>query len=30
MDEPGAHELTELLLAWGEGDEEALARESRR
>ncbi|HSK65061.1 MAG TPA: ECF-type sigma factor [Pyrinomonadaceae bacterium] len=26
MDEPAAHELTELLLAWGEGDEEALAR----
>ena len=26
MDEPGAHELTELLLAWGDGDEEALAR----
>jgi RNA polymerase sigma factor (TIGR02999 family) len=26
MDEPGAHELTELLLAWGSGDEEALAR----
>ena len=26
MDEPGAHELTELLLAWGEGDEEALAK----
>jgi len=26
MDEPGAHELTELLLAWGNGDEEALAR----
>ena len=25
MDEPGAHELTELLLAWGNGDEEALA-----
>ena len=26
MDEPGAYELTELLLAWGGGDEEALAR----
>jgi RNA polymerase sigma factor (TIGR02999 family) len=26
MDEPGAHELTELLLAWGNGNEEALAR----
>jgi RNA polymerase sigma factor (TIGR02999 family) len=26
MHEPGAHELTELLLAWGNGDEEALAR----
>jgi len=26
MDESGAHELTELLLAWGNGDEEALAR----
>ena len=26
MDEPGAHELTELLVAWGDGDEEALAR----
>ena len=26
MEEPGAHELTELLLAWGDGDEEALAR----
>src|SRR5215211_7197274 len=26
MDEPGAHEVTELLLAWGDGDEEALAR----
>jgi RNA polymerase sigma factor (TIGR02999 family) len=26
MDEPGAHELTELLLAWGDGDDEALAR----
>lgn len=26
MQEPGAHELTELLLAWGNGDEEALAR----
>lgn len=26
MDEPGAHELTELLLAWGNGDEEALSR----
>src|SRR6185503_10473559 len=26
MDEPGAHELTELLLAWGDGDEAALAR----
>jgi RNA polymerase sigma-70 factor, ECF subfamily len=26
MDEPGAHELTELLLAWRGGDEEALAR----
>ena len=26
MDEPGAHELTELLLAWGDGDEEALAK----
>jgi len=26
MDEPGAHELTELLVAWGNGDEEALAR----
>lgn len=26
MDEPGAHELTELLLAWGNGDEDALAR----
>jgi RNA polymerase sigma factor (TIGR02999 family) len=26
MDDPGAHELTELLLAWGEGDEEALER----
>ncbi len=22
MEEPGAHELTELLLAWGDGDEE--------
>ena len=29
MDEPGAHELTELLLAWGEGDEEALGRSRR-
>src|SRR5678815_3931880 len=26
MDEPGVHEVTELLLAWGNGDEEALAR----
>ena len=26
MDESGAHELTELLLAWGNGDEDALAR----
>ena len=26
MDEPGAHELTELLLAWGDGDDDALAR----
>ena len=26
MDEPGAHELTELLVAWGDGDEGALAR----
>lgn len=26
MDEPGSHELTELLVAWGDGDEEALAR----
>jgi len=26
MDEPGAHELTELLLAWGDGDDAALAR----
>ena len=26
MDEPGAHELTELLLAWGDGDEAALER----
>ena len=26
MHESGAHELTELLLAWGNGDEEALAR----
>src|SRR6201988_4794855 len=26
MDEPGAHELNELLLAWGGGDEEALSR----
>ena len=26
MDEPGAHELTELLLARGNGNEEALAR----
>lgn len=26
MHEPGAHELTELLLAWGNGDDEALAR----
>ena len=26
MDEPGAHELTELLLAWGDGNEDALAR----
>jgi len=26
MDEPGAHELTELLLAWGNGDEDALGR----
>ena len=26
MDEPGTHELTELLVAWGNGDEEALAR----
>ena len=26
MDKPGAHELTELLLAWGEGDEEALEK----
>jgi len=26
MVEPGAHELTELLLAWGDGDEEALDR----
>jgi len=26
MDEPAAHELTELLVAWGEGDEEALDR----
>jgi RNA polymerase sigma factor (TIGR02999 family) len=26
MDESGAHELTELLLAWGNGDENALGR----
>ena len=26
MNEPGAHELTDLLLAWGDGDDEALAR----
>jgi RNA polymerase sigma-70 factor, ECF subfamily len=26
MAEPGAHELTELLVAWGDGDEDALAR----
>ena len=26
MDEPRAHELTELLIAWGDGDEEALDR----
>ena len=26
MDESGAHELTELLLAWGDGDDDALAR----
>ena len=26
MHESGAHELTELLLAWGNGDDEALAR----
>ena len=26
MDEPRSHELTELLLAWGNGDEEALSR----
>jgi len=26
MDEPGAHELTALLKAWGEGDEAALDR----
>jgi hypothetical protein len=26
MDEPGAHELTKLLRAWGDGDEEAQAR----
>ncbi|HEU4930707.1 MAG TPA: ECF-type sigma factor [Pyrinomonadaceae bacterium] len=26
MHESGAHELTELLLAWGNGDEEALGR----
>ena len=26
MDEPGAHELTELLVAWGNGDDAALAR----
>src|SRR5688572_15539943 len=26
MDEPGAPELTELLLAWGDGDEGPLAR----
>jgi RNA polymerase sigma-70 factor (ECF subfamily) len=26
MDEPGTHELTELLVAWGNGDEEALDR----
>ena len=26
MHESGAHELTELLLAWGNGDEDALAR----
>jgi len=26
MDEPGAHELTELLLAWGDGDEKALGQ----
>ena len=30
MAEPGAHELTELLLAWGDGDEEALARRVRQ
>ena len=26
MDEPGAHELTELLVAWGNGDDAALSR----
>ena len=26
MDEPGAHELTELLIAWGDGNEEALSK----
>jgi RNA polymerase sigma factor (TIGR02999 family) len=26
MDEPGTHELTELLVAWGNGDEQALDR----
>src|SRR4030095_10339090 len=26
MEDPGAHELTELLVAWGNGDEDALAR----
>jgi RNA polymerase sigma factor (TIGR02999 family) len=26
MGEPGAHELSELLMAWGDGDEDALAR----
>ncbi len=26
MDEPGAHDLTQLLEAWGNGEEEALAK----